>query len=355
MPGAFCGDSRRIAHRELAVRALEPLLGEVPHGELAPAVRALPREELLARVVEVHDLGGGAVDGPVHELSVDGLAEQAFRVEPRAPDPLGHEVHLDPSLGLRPVREREKGVLPPPGDDAVREGDGARHDRRREAHPSEEVDLPERSQEEHAEEEAEEQEDPPDREVRDGVHLPDRGGRLGRGRRHRTRDAGGRTSRARRQNQRPHPPLGGSVSPARLEEQPLSISRRPFGSKFQEASPCSANSAGNRSLMESCFATSAADARASWRRPRAAPPWPPESPACPEAPAPRPATRPGPPPPPPPPPPRPPPPPPPPAPPPATPTLPPTPPAKPAAPTEYTVVPGDTLFAIARRFGLDAA
>src|SRR3989304_4676863 len=50
MPGAFCGDSRRIAHRELAVRALEPLLGEVPHGELAPAVRALPREELLARV-----------------------------------------------------------------------------------------------------------------------------------------------------------------------------------------------------------------------------------------------------------------------------------------------------------------
>src|SRR5438094_8385776 len=98
---------------------------------------------------------GWPVNWALDRLLVEGLPEQLLRLEPRLPESLRHQIHFDPPLGLRPVRELDDGPFAPPLPHADRNRDDARDDGDRTAHVQEEWDVVQEDDEEQAEEEGE--------------------------------------------------------------------------------------------------------------------------------------------------------------------------------------------------------
>src|SRR5881398_685764 len=156
----------------LAIRTDDALFGEVPRVDFPAAVRTRSDEMLLsARLVLRHELVGGAVEDALDESVVHRLPEEFLRLESGLANPLRHQVHLDPALGLRPVRELDDDPLVAPLPHPEQDRDGPRDDRDRPAQVHELWDVPQ----EYEEEQAEEHRESADREIGDGRELEDRG------------------------------------------------------------------------------------------------------------------------------------------------------------------------------------
>src|SRR2546428_3283285 len=150
-----------------AVRAYDAFLREVPRVDVAPAVRTFSGEVLLLHRILRDELVACPVDGAFDQAFIKRFPEELLRLEPRLPESLRHEVHLDSPLGLRPARELDDGLLATPLSYPDRDRDDARDDRDRAAQIQEERDVVQQDDEE----EAEEQREAAHREVRDRVEI----------------------------------------------------------------------------------------------------------------------------------------------------------------------------------------
>src|SRR5256885_16389932 len=146
-------DSRRgDLNRPLAIRARHPFLWKEPSVHVAAAVRTGPNEMLLT-VDSLLDTEfvRRTIDHAFHESVIESLSEELLRLEPRLSDPLGHHVHLDPPLGLRPVRELDDHLFAAPLHHAEYDRDRPRDDCDRPAQVEQFRDVPEEGDEEQAE------------------------------------------------------------------------------------------------------------------------------------------------------------------------------------------------------------
>src|SRR3989442_13891784 len=157
----------REGNDAFAVRAHDAFLGEEPRVDVAAAVRTFSDEVLLLHRILRDELIARPVDGAFDQAFIKRLAEELLRLEPRLPEPLRHDVHLDSPLGLRPARELDDGPLATPLSYADCDRDYARNDRDRAAQVQEERDVVQQDDEE----EAEEQGEAAHREVRDWVEV----------------------------------------------------------------------------------------------------------------------------------------------------------------------------------------
>src|SRR3989449_1124741 len=158
---------RDRSHRALTIRAYDAFLREVPRVDVAAAVRTRSDEVLLLHRVLGDELVRRPVDGAFDQAFIKRLAEELLRLEPRLPESLRHDVHLDSPLGLRPARELDDGPLATPLSYPDRNRDYARDDRDRAAQEQEERNVVQQDDEE----EAEEQGEAAHREVRDRVEI----------------------------------------------------------------------------------------------------------------------------------------------------------------------------------------
>src|SRR5256885_10105522 len=168
--GYFNSRARDHGHRALAIWAYDPFFREVPRVHVPAAIRTGPDEMLLTGGPFLdHELVRGAVDHALQESVIERLAEELLRLESRLSDSLGHHVHLDPSLGLRPVRELDDRLFAVPLPDTQDDCDRPRDDRDRPAQVEQFRDIPK----EDDEEQSEEQREAADRDIRDGGQLQD--------------------------------------------------------------------------------------------------------------------------------------------------------------------------------------
>src|SRR5207247_10145732 len=110
--------------------------------------------EVLLTLVLLFDneLGRGPVDYAFDESIIERLSHELLRLEPRLSDPLGHHVHLDSPLGLRPVRKFDDHLFAAPLHHAEHDRDRPRDDRDRPAEVEQFRDVPEEDDEEQSEE-----------------------------------------------------------------------------------------------------------------------------------------------------------------------------------------------------------
>src|SRR6266581_834021 len=121
-------------NRPFAIWTCHPFLRKEPRVHVAAAVRTRPHEVLLTVDPLLDDeLVRGPIDHAFHESVIERLPEELLRLEPRLSDPLGHHVHLDPPLGLRPVRELDDDLFAAPLYHAEGDRDRPRDDRDRPA------------------------------------------------------------------------------------------------------------------------------------------------------------------------------------------------------------------------------
>src|SRR5437899_9231465 len=154
---------RDRSHRALTIRAYDAFLREVPRVDVATAVRTFSDEVFLLHRILRDELVARPVDGALNQAFIKRLAEELLRLEPRLPESLRHEVHLDSPLGLRPARELDDGSLATTLSYPDCNRDDAWDDRDRAAQEQEERDVVQQDDEE----EAEEQGEAAHREVRD--------------------------------------------------------------------------------------------------------------------------------------------------------------------------------------------
>src|SRR2546428_3870374 len=157
----------REGNDAFAVRAHDAFLGEEPRVDVATAVRTFSDEVLLLHRILRDELVARPVDGAFYQAFIKRLAEELLRLEPRLPESLRHEAHLDSPLGLRPARELDDGPLATPLSYPDRDRDDARDDRDRAAQVQEERDVVQQDDEAAAEE----QRGAAHREVRDRVEI----------------------------------------------------------------------------------------------------------------------------------------------------------------------------------------
>src|SRR5438876_107718 len=124
-------------------------------------------EVLLLHRILRNDFVARPVDGAFVQALVERFPEELLRLDPRLPESLRHEVHLDSPLGLRPARELDDGPLATPLSYPDCDCDDARDDRDRAAQVQEERDVVQQDDEE----EAEEQREAAHREVRDRIEI----------------------------------------------------------------------------------------------------------------------------------------------------------------------------------------
>src|SRR2546426_8563216 len=158
---------RDRSHRALTIRAHDAFLGEEPRVDVATAVRTFSDEVLLLHRILRDELVARPVDGALAQAFIKRLAEELLRLEPRLPESLRHDVHLDSSLGLRPARDLDDVPLATPLSYPDRDRDHAWDDRDRAAQEQEERDVVQQDDEE----EAEEQGEAAHREVCDRVEI----------------------------------------------------------------------------------------------------------------------------------------------------------------------------------------
>src|SRR2546422_2784159 len=141
---------RDRSHRALTIRAYDAFLREVPRVDIAAAVRTPSDEVLLLHRILGDELVRRPVDGAFDQALVERFPEELLRLEPRLPESLRHDVHLDSPLGLRPARELDDGSLATPLSYPDRDRDDARNNRDRAAQVQEERDVVQQDDEEEA-------------------------------------------------------------------------------------------------------------------------------------------------------------------------------------------------------------